>query len=232
MKTLLVLLPVAATIVLSAVGCASPSDDQGQSSSADISAKTPVDTDARCVSLAAMTDEDAQSAAADAFQSADAAAYETCRHSLAENAPTLDEFLKWATDDEIQADLVEDPTEAAPTDPTPKGTVEVTVSIAKQTATIQGDSLDYENIRVATGRAGFATTQGCFNAFKAQADYVSHKYHAPMPYAVFFHGGEALHVGNINVRSHGCVHLTTDVAKAVFKAYEAGYTVHVCVGAN
>jgi lipoprotein-anchoring transpeptidase ErfK/SrfK len=231
MKKLLVLLPVSATLVLSAMGCAATADEQSVSGSADMST-TPVDTDARCVALSRMTDEDAQSEAADAFQSEDADAYETCRHSLAENAPTLDEFLKWANDAEIEADLVEDPTEAAPSHPSSKGTVNVSVSIAKQTATIEGGGLDFKNIRVATGRKGFATTQGCFNAFKAQADYVSHKYHAPMPYAVFFHGGEALHVGSINVRSHGCVHLTTDVARAVFKSYEAGYTVRVCVSGN
>jgi lipoprotein-anchoring transpeptidase ErfK/SrfK len=232
MTKLFVLLPISA-IVLGAVGCASTTGDETSASNSNaVSASTPVDTDSRCVSLSQMTDDDAQSAAADAFEKADAAAYETCRHSLAENAPTLDEFLKWATDAEIEADLVEDPTEAAPTVTTSKGTVNVSVSIAHQTATIEGGGLDFEDIKVATGRPGFATSQGCFTAFKAQADYVSHKYHAPMPYAVFFHGGEALHVGSITTRSHGCVHLTTDVAKAVFKTYEAGYTVRVCVSAD
>jgi len=233
MKTLLALLPVSAALLLTAVGCASTSSEDQQTSGADqTAAATPVDTDSRCVELSKMTDEKAQSDAADAFQAADADAFETCRHSLAANAPTLDEFLKWASVEEIEADLVEDPTEAAPEHPSSKGTLEVNVSIAKQTASFEGGGMSLEDVHVATGRPGFATTQGCFDAFKAQADYVSHKYHAPMPYAVFFHGGEALHVGSIAVRSHGCVHLTTDVAKQVFKAYEAGYTVHVCINAN
>ncbi|MCW3111411.1 MAG: L,D-transpeptidase catalytic domain [Segetibacter sp.] len=33
-----------------------------------------------------------------------------------------------------------------------------------------------------------------------------------MPYALFYHGGEALHVGRIDKTSHGCIHVA-DVAK-------------------
>ena len=229
MSTRTILAPIAAFVVvsLSAIGCAAGSADDSASSRAAIS--TP-DTDARCTSLSAMTDEDAQGTAADEFEAADPTAYESCRHSLATNAKTLDEFLKWATGAEINADMEEDPTEAAPSAPrVSKGVVNVTVSRADQTASMIGGPLDLENIRVATGRPGFPTVTGCHDGFKAQKDYVSHKYHAPMPYAVFFYGGEALHQGNIAVKSHGCVHLEQKNAAAVFNAYEAGYTIHVCV---
>ena len=224
-----ILAPISALVVvsLSAIGCAAGAADDNASSGAAIS--TP-DTDARCTELAAMTDEGAQGKAADDFEAADATAYESCRKSLATNATTLDEFLKWATDAEIQADMEEDPTEAAPSAPrVSKGVVNVTVNRATETASMIGGPLDLENIRVATGRPGFPTVTGCHDGFKAQKDYVSHKYHAPMPYAVFFYGGEALHQGNINVKSHGCVHLEQKNASAIFNAYEAGYTVHVCV---
>lgn len=35
---------------------------------------------------------------------------------------------------------------------------------------------------------------------------------ASMHYAVFFHGGEAIHVGSLEGSSHGCIHVGDDVA--------------------
>jgi lipoprotein-anchoring transpeptidase ErfK/SrfK len=223
MNTWKILAPVSAAIVLSAVGCASSSQD-ASTDNADITASD------RCAAIAKMTDDDAQAAAADAYETQNPTAYEACRKSLADNAPTLDEFLKWATPDEIDADMTDDPTEAAPSSPTPsRGTVNVSVSIANQRATIEGGGLDFENVQVATGRPGYPTVRGCYNGFQAERNHWSTKYHAAMPYTVFFYKGEALHQGNVNVRSHGCVHLTQTHAAAVYNAYKAGYTVHVCI---
>lgn len=41
---------------------------------------------------------------------------------------------------------------------------------------------------------------------KGGAGYKNHK-GQPMPYAVFYNGGEALHVGKLDHISHGCVHV-------------------------
>lgn len=41
---------------------------------------------------------------------------------------------------------------------------------------------------------------------KGGGDYKNHK-GQPMPYAVFYNGGEALHVGRLDHISHGCVHV-------------------------
>ncbi len=36
----------------------------------------------------------------------------------------------------------------------------------------------------------------------------------PMPYALFYNGGEALHSGRLDVSSHGCIHIA-DSAKMI-----------------
>ena len=46
---------------------------------------------------------------------------------------------------------------------------------------------------------------------KGDGGYKNHK-GQPMPYAVFYNGGEALHVGKLDHISHGCVHVG-DIAK-------------------
>ena len=38
-----------------------------------------------------------------------------------------------------------------------------------------------------------------------------------MPYAMFYHNGEALHQGVMRGHSHGCIRLTEDTAKYLFK---------------
>jgi len=53
---------------------------------------------------------------------------------------------------------------------------------------------------------------------KRIADYVSHHFKVPMPYAVFFDekNGCAFHEGNPAVASHGCIHLRRADAKMLF----------------
>jgi lipoprotein-anchoring transpeptidase ErfK/SrfK len=60
-----------------------------------------------------------------------------------------------------------------------------------------------------------ATPRGTFHVqWKAGANYVSIKYHEPMPWAVFFApGGVAFHGGSLTAPSHGCVHLTVSNAR-------------------
>jgi len=64
------------------------------------------------------------------------------------------------------------------------------------------------------GSVYHATREGAFKAFrKGGADYVSSTYRTPMPYPLFFSGGEATHYSpdfarvGYNGSSHGCVNL-------------------------
>ena len=46
--------------------------------------------------------------------------------------------------------------------------------------------------------------------------HISHKYHAPMPFALFFEDGCAFHEGPTHIASHGCVHLNAVDAEWLF----------------
>ena len=46
--------------------------------------------------------------------------------------------------------------------------------------------------------------------------HISHKYHAPMPFALFFEDGCAFHQGPTKIASHGCIHLNAVDAEWLF----------------
>jgi lipoprotein-anchoring transpeptidase ErfK/SrfK len=77
--------------------------------------------------------------------------------------------------------------------------------------------------KVSTGKRGFRTPRGRYKPKHMAKMHYSRKYNnAPMPYAVFFKGGYAIH-GTRSVRrlgrpaSHGCVRLRTSNAKKFYK---------------
>ncbi len=76
---------------------------------------------------------------------------------------------------------------------------------------------------VSSGRDGFATKTGTFRPQWASKLWFSRQYdNAPMPHAVFFHGGMAFHatnaVGMLGRRaSHGCIRLSPANAATLFK---------------
>ena len=76
---------------------------------------------------------------------------------------------------------------------------------------------------VSTGREDFETPAGNYTTQWLDKDHRSQKYDdAPMPYAVFFRGGYAVHgttsVGMLGRRaSHGCVRLSTPNARRFFE---------------
>lgn len=121
-------------------------------------------------------------------------------------------------------------TNPTPKPPTPKitkparGTERLIakVSIKKQTILI---SLDNELIykwAVSTGRKGFETPPGYYNGQRKYVLWRSRTYdNAPMPFAVFFFEGYAVH-GTTAISqlgkpaSHGCVRVTTPHAKTFY----------------
>jgi len=80
---------------------------------------------------------------------------------------------------------------------------------------------------VSSGRGKYGTPTGRWNAYWLSPKHRSRKYNnAPMPWAVFFHEGYAVH-GTTDLRnlgrpaSHGCIRLHPDNARTFFKLVEA-----------
>ncbi len=96
------------------------------------------------------------------------------------------------------------------------------VDISEQSMQVYlGDKL-VEVFKVSTGRMGYGTPAGDYQALWMASMWRSKKYHnAPMPWSVFFHGGYAIH-GTTDIHhlgrpaSHGCVRLHPDNAKRFY----------------
>lgn len=87
------------------------------------------------------------------------------------------------------------------------------INIGEQTMTVAEDGIVQYRWKVSTARRGYHTPVGNYKALWLSKDHRSRKYNnAPMPYAVFFKGGYAVH-GTDDLRrlgtpaSHGCVRL-------------------------
>jgi len=82
------------------------------------------------------------------------------------------------------------------------------------------------NWPVSTGRSGYGTPGGVFRPQLMARSWFSRKYYnSPMPHAIFFHGGFAIH-GTYELSrlggpaSHGCVRLHPSHAAALFALIE------------
>ena len=75
---------------------------------------------------------------------------------------------------------------------------------------------------VSTARRGYVTPNGSYRVGLMAPMWRSHKYHnAPMPHAMFFRGGYAIHgtysTGSLGRRaSHGCIRLAPGNAATLF----------------
>jgi lipoprotein-anchoring transpeptidase ErfK/SrfK len=101
-----------------------------------------------------------------------------------------------------------------------------TISISRQELTFVAVTPDYKKIEyrwpVSTGRKGFETPTGRYRPIWADAEHKSSIYEdAPMPFAVFFVGGYAIH-GTTELKhlgrpaSHGCVRLDPANAEILY----------------
>ena len=98
------------------------------------------------------------------------------------------------------------------------------VSLSRQEAWfVSGGAIVRGPVRVATGRSGYETELGTFYVYQKDRMWYSTIFNnAPMPYSVFFDGGEAFHEGSVYVRSHGCVHLSSYNAAWVYSFLHIG----------
>ena len=102
------------------------------------------------------------------------------------------------------------------------GRVVAKVDLSSQTMTVtQGGRIKHV-WKVSSGRKGYTTPTGTWNIHRMHKEYYSKKYDgAPMPHAMFYHRGFAIHgTGAISrlgrVASHGCVRLHPSNAAQLF----------------
>lgn len=66
------------------------------------------------------------------------------------------------------------------------------------------------------GSASYPTPKGSFWVHWKSRNHFSKQWAAPMPYAIFFKDGAALHVGPLYGGSHGCVRVSNETAPILF----------------
>lgn len=104
-----------------------------------------------------------------------------------------------------------------------KPIVEAKVDLVAQRMHVLVNGNQIHTWKISSGRRGYSTPQGTFSPYRSHKMWRSRKYNnAPMPFAVFYDGGYAVH-GTSAVRrlgrpaSHGCVRLRTGNAKKFYE---------------
>ncbi|MBX3021278.1 MAG: L,D-transpeptidase [Bdellovibrionales bacterium] len=162
-------------------------------------------------------------------------------------AQTLEEAIQFMTPEELEqefdlpTDAAELPVEDLIQPANGGGWLHINVSIAKQTLVMQGSHSAPFATQVSTGSQGRGTVRGCFNPTVLSPRHRSRKYNnSPMPWAVFFYKGYALHetpyVSALGrPASHGCVRQSGPAARHVYStvaAYRKAFgnsSVRICV---
>jgi lipoprotein-anchoring transpeptidase ErfK/SrfK len=100
----------------------------------------------------------------------------------------------------------------------------VTVTKSNQHMVVTVDGQPRFKWPVSTGARGYATPSGHYKVSWLDEHHKSKQYNdAPMPYAIFFDEGKAIHgfAGSVGgPASHGCVRLSTSNAKTLFRLVE------------
>ncbi len=97
------------------------------------------------------------------------------------------------------------------------------VNVSDQTMIVKKNGKTLYHWKVSTGRKGYATPSGTFRPVRMHKMWRSRKYdNAPMPYAIFYNEGYAIHGTSYVSRlgspaSHGCVRLNTANAQILYK---------------
>jgi len=109
-----------------------------------------------------------------------------------------------------------------------RATAEIMVQIDRSTQTMRVgvDGFYRYTWRVSTGRPGYGTPAGTFHPHVLARRWFSHKYYnSPMPHAIFFAGGLAIH-GSYEIShlggpaSHGCIRLHPTNAAVLYGLIE------------
>lgn len=81
-----------------------------------------------------------------------------------------------------------------------------------------------KEFRISGGSQQYPSPTGAFTIQWRSRKWWSKQWDAPMPYAMFFHKGAALHVGSLNSRSKGCIRVSEDTAAYLFRKTKDGQT--------
>jgi lipoprotein-anchoring transpeptidase ErfK/SrfK len=101
--------------------------------------------------------------------------------------------------------------------------VTIDIDLSTQRMHVTDSSVDDYDWAISSGRAGHRTPTGAFRPTRMYTMIHSLKYdNAPMPHAIFFTGGYAIHgtgaVGHLgHTASHGCVRLDPRNATTLFR---------------
>lgn len=123
-------------------------------------------------------------------------------------------------------------TAAALPPPKPAITLQARVDQSKQTLTLIESGRTIASWKVSTGVADHATPRGTFQPEWVAKMWFSRTYDmAPMPHAVFFRGGAAIHATQATgvlgrAASHGCVRLAPANAEMFYKLVQRHGLVH------
>ncbi len=102
-----------------------------------------------------------------------------------------------------------------------EATVQVAIDLTHQRMRVQSAEGSYD-WPISSARSGFYTPNGSFAPTHLELMHYSHKYHmSPMPHAIFFRGGYAIHgtysTGSLGrPASHGCVRLSPGNATSLY----------------
>jgi lipoprotein-anchoring transpeptidase ErfK/SrfK len=105
--------------------------------------------------------------------------------------------------------------------------VVVTIHKSSQHMSVAVDGAVRYNWLVSTGRAGYGTPAGVYHPRMLARSWFSRRYYnSPMPHAIFFRGGYAIH-GSYEISrlggpaSHGCVRLHPANAATLFSIVQS-----------
>ncbi|WP_158811925.1 L,D-transpeptidase [Beijerinckia sp. L45] len=107
-----------------------------------------------------------------------------------------------------------------------QATVAVAIDLSHQTMHVTSSTGTYD-WPISSGRSGFSTPGGSYAPTHLEAMHYSHKYHmSPMPHAIFFRGGYAIHGTYASSSlgspaSHGCVRLSPGNAAHLYAMVKA-----------
>ena len=105
--------------------------------------------------------------------------------------------------------------------------VDIEIDVGSQTMEVYVQGKLRHTWRVSTGRNGYETPGGTYSPKRLEEEWYSTEYDdAPMPHAIFFAGGYAIH-GTYDTKhlgrpaSHGCVRLAPGNAAKLFSLVES-----------
>lgn len=153
---------------------------------------------------------------------------------LSSNDPVAD--IRQAVDDAVNSLLAEPVVPAAPAAAPRFDTgscpaeARACVDLEGGRAWLQRDGqVSYGAVPMSAGAPGWETPRGTHYVTRKVKDEVSYQFNlAPMPYSVYFtNDGVAFHEGDVNVLSHGCIHLNSQDAQVFYNDLQVGDMVYV-----